>query len=477
MEVPLSAKHYRLPINPPTYKFKLEQAPIKLLSIHLAHAMAQLIFDNRPTRIRFRILAFLFINVVINYMDRINLSVAATGITDDLQLSPVQLGLLFSAFGWSYAALQIPGGILVDRIIPRILYSVSLVAWSLVTLCLGLVKDFTALLGFRLAVGVFEAPAYPINNRIVTSWFPNQERASAIAMYTSGQFLGIAFLTPALVAFQYYAGWRGLFILTGIVGIIWGLFWYWLYRDPADHPQVNKSELDHIEKGGGLINRPIADTASPRPAFEWKNLQKVFMYRKLWGIYIGQFAVNSTLWFFLTWFPTYLVKYRHLNFLTAGMLASAPFLAAFAGLITSGFLSDYLIRKGVSVNIARKAPVIFGLLLSASVIGANYVSSTSLIILFMTIAFFGNGFATITWVFVSTLAPKHLIGLTGGVFNFIGNLASIVIPIVIGFIARGGNFEPALIFIGLVTIIGACAYIFLVGKIERIVIEDEVVSI
>ncbi len=428
---------------------------------------------EQPTRVRLRILAFLFINVVINYMDRINLSVAATAITDDLHLNPVQLGLLFSAFGWTYAALQIPGGILVDRIIPRILYSVSLISWSLVTLCLGLVKGFTGLLGFRLAVGIFEAPAYPINNRIVTSWFPNQERASAIAVYTSGQFLGIALITPALTAFLYFVNWRGLFILTGVVGILWGLLWYRLYRDPADHSKVNRSELDHIENGGGLINRQVTNTPSLKSKFEWKNLQKVFMYRKLWGIYIGQFAINSTLWFFLTWFPTYLVKYRQLNFLTSGFLASAPFLAAFAGLITSGFLSDYLIRKGVSINIARKAPVIFGLLLSASIIGANYVSSPVLIIFFMALAFFGNGFATITWVFVSTLAPKHLIGLTGGVFNFIGNLASIVVPLVIGLLVNGGNFKPALIFIGIITIAGACSYIFLVGKIERINVEDK----
>ncbi|MEO5995820.1 MAG: MFS transporter [Chitinophagaceae bacterium] len=426
---------------------------------------------GRATRIRFHILAFLFINVVINYMDRSNLSVAATGITADLQLSSVQLGVLFSAFGWTYAALQIPGGILVDRVAPRILYCISLITWSLTTLLLGLVKGFAGLLSLRLAVGVFEAPAYPINNRIVTSWFPDQERASAIAVYTSGQFLGLAFLTPALVAIQYYVGWRGLFIITGLTGIVWGLLWYRLYRDPTRHTHVNKEELDHIEKGGGLINRQSSDTSSFRPKFQWSNLRKVFTYRKLWGIYIGQFAVNTTLWFFLTWFPTYLVQYRHVDFLTSGFLASAPFLAAFAGLITSGFLSDYLVRKGVSLNVARKTPVIFGLLLSASIIGANYVTSPGLIIFFMALAFFGNGFATITWVFVSTLAPKHLIGLTGGVFNFIGNLASIVIPIVIGFLARNGNFEPALIFIGIVTVIGASSYIFVVGKIERIVIE------
>jgi MFS transporter, ACS family, D-galactonate transporter len=422
----------------------------------------------KPTRIRFRILALIFVCVVINYMDRTNISVAATAITDDLKLTPVQLGILFSAFGWTYAALQIPGGILVDRFAPRVLYAFCLITWSVMTLLQGTAKGFAALFGLRLAIGVFEAPSYPINNRVVTSWFPDNERATAIAVYTCGQFLGLALITPVLVTIQHYLGWRGLFIITGLIGIIWGLVWYRFYRNPTEHKTVNEAELNHIEKGGGLINRQATNAGKEKPKFEWSNLRKVFSYRKLWGIYIGQFAVNSTLWFFLTWFPTYLVKYRGLDFLKSGFLASAPFLAAFAGLLTSGLLSDYLLKKGVSVNIARKAPVIFGLLLSASIIGANYVDSTAWIIFFMALAFFGNGFATITWVFVSTLAPKNLIGLTGGVFNFIGNLASVVIPIVIGYLAREGNFEPALFFIGTITVIGACSYIFVVGKIERI---------
>lgn len=312
----------------------------------------------KPTKIRFRILALIFVSVVINYMDRTNISVAATAITNDLKLTPVQLGILFSAFGWTYAALQIPGGILVDRVAPRILYAICLIAWSLMTLLQGLVRGFGGLLGLRLAIGVFEAPSYPINNRVVTTWFPDNERATAIAIYTCGQFLGLAFVTPLLVAIQYYIGWRGLLAATGLVGVVWGFIWYWLYRSPTEHKQANKAELEHIEKGGGLINMHARDAHAPKPKFEWRNLKKVFSYRKLWGIYIGQFALNSTLWFFLTWFPTYLVKYRGLDFLKSGFLASAPFLAAFAGLLTSGLLSDYLLKKGVSINIARKAPVI-----------------------------------------------------------------------------------------------------------------------
>src|SRR4051794_11174633 len=184
----------------------------------------------KPTRIRFRILAFVFISVVINYMDRSNISVAAAAISTELHLTSVQLGLIFSAFGWTYAALQIPGGIMVDRFGPRLLYALSLTLWSAATLLQGVIKGFAGLLGFRLAIGAFEAPAYPANNRIVTSWFPDNERATAIAVYTSGQFLGLAFLTPALAAVEHFAGWRGLFIITGVIGILWGLCWYFIYK-------------------------------------------------------------------------------------------------------------------------------------------------------------------------------------------------------------------------------------------------------
>ncbi|MBV9987914.1 MAG: MFS transporter [Chitinophagaceae bacterium] len=412
-------------------------------------------------------LALVFISVVINYMDRSNISVAAAAITEDLALTPVQLGMIFSAFGWSYAALQIPGGILVDRFGPRIMYTLTLITWSMATVLQGFMKGFAGLFGLRLLLGACEAPAYPVNNRVVTSWFPDNERASAIAVYTSGQFLGLAFLTPVLVSLQYYLGWQGLFIVTGAVGIIWGVVWYRLYRDPADHTKVNEVELAHIEKGGGKTNRTVVDQRTGQQAFRWSDLKEVLSHRKLWGIYLGQFAVNSTLWFFLTWFPTYLVKYRGLSFIRSGVLASVPFLAAFAGLLLSGFLSDGLLKKGVSPNIARKSPVIIGLILSMSIIGANYVDSPALIILFMSIAFFGNGFASITWVFVSALAPKHLIGLTGGVFNFMGGLA-LIIPIVIGYLVKDGNFTPALILIGSIACSGACSYIFLVGKVENI---------
>lgn len=416
-------------------------------------------------------LFLIFVNVVINYMDRSNLAVAASDIGKEFKFSSVQMGLIFSAFSWTYLLFQIPGGILVKHISPRILYAVSLISWSFATLIQGFAKGFATLFGLRMITGAFEAPAFPINNRVVSAWFPENERASAIGIYTSGQFLGLAFLMPILSKIQAYVGWKGLFVVTGLIGVIWGFVWYFFYRDPMKHTKVNKAELEVIESGGGLLDRTLTGTG-PKRSFRWSDLREVLSYRKLWGIYIGQFAVNSTLWFFLTWFPKYLVDYRGMGFIQSGYWASIPYLAAFLGVLCSGFLSDYLIRKGISAAKARKRPIIIGLLISVLILGANYVNAPSLVILFMSLSFFGVGFASITWIFVSTLAPKHLIDITGGVFNFIGQSSGIIVPIAIGFLASGGNFAPALIFVASLGLLGACSYLFLVGNVERIKSND-----
>lgn len=158
------------------------------------------------------------------------------------------------------------------------------------------------------------------------------------------------------------------------------------------------------------------------------------------GIYLGQFCLTSTLWFFLTWFPTYLVEYRDMDYIKSGFLASLPFVAALAGVLFSGAFSDFLLRKGVSLGVARKGPIIVGLLLTVAMIGANFTDSTAMVIVFLSIAFFGNGLASITWSLVSALAPERLLGLTGGMFNFIGNLSSIATPIVIGLLVTDDSF-------------------------------------
>ncbi|GAB3466145.1 MFS transporter [Azotobacter salinestris] len=423
-------------------------------------------YGQAPSRSRFFIMLLLFVTVVINYLDRSNLAIAAPLLSRDLGIDPVQMGLVLSAFGWTYAAMQIPGGWLVDRVPPRALYALAIGLWSLATLLLGWVGSFVGLFFLRLAVGALEAPSYPINNRVVTTWFPESERASAIGFYTSGQFVGLAFLTPLLIYLQQTFGWQMVFFITGGIGVIWALVWYAVYREPADFRATNDAELALIREGGGLVDLGQRKPRDRR--FDWGDLRFVLSKRKLWGLYLGQYALTSTLWFFLTWFPTYLVQYRGLDFIKAGVLGSLPFLAAFCGVICSGLVSDWLVRRGLSLGLARKMPIIGGLLISTSIIGANYVESPGAIIFFLALAFFGNGLASITWSLVSALAPERLLGLTGGVFNFIGNLSAVSVPIVIGLLVQGDDFTPAITYIAAMALLGALCYGVVVGKVERI---------
>ncbi|KGD90471.1 glucarate transporter [Achromobacter sp. RTa] len=422
---------------------------------------------QRPTRSRYLIMVMLFITVVINYLDRSNLSIAAPALKDEFGLDTVHEGLILSAFGWTYAAMQIPGGWLVDRVSPRVLYAAALILWSAATFFMGFAGSFVILFVLRLAVGALEAPAYPINNRVVTTWFPERERATAIGFYTSGQFVGLAFLTPVLAWLQHHYGWHMVFVSTGLLGIVWGVLWFMVYREPRQFKGANAAEIELIQKGGGVVDldRSVKEKKAP---FNWNDLGLVMSKRKLWGVYLGQFCLTSTLWFFLTWFPTYLVKYRGMDFIKSGFLASVPFLAAFVGVLCSGVLSDFLIRRGATVGLARKLPIILGLLISTSMIGANFTDSTPWVIFFLAVAFFGNGLASITWSLVSTLAPVRLLGLTGGVFNFVGNLSSICTPIVIGFLVTKDSFAPAIVYVSSLALLGALSYILLVGKVERI---------
>jgi MFS transporter, ACS family, D-galactonate transporter len=425
-----------------------------------------MIADQNPTRHRYVIMVMIFICVVITYLDRSNISITAPAMGKELGFNNVQLGWILSGFGWTYALGQIPGGWLVDHIRPRYFYPAILILWSVATACLGLVGSFVALFALRLLIGALESPSYMINNQVVTSWFPDRERGGAIGFYISGQFIGLAFLQPLLLWLVIAHGWRAVFFTTGVGGALWGLVWLACYRAPKQSRRVNAAELKLIESGGGLVDLGSA-SADGRAKFSWADMGTVFKYRKLWGVYLGQFAVTSCQWFFLTWFPKYLVDFRHMSIIQSGIYVSLPFIAAFVGTQLAGFASDNMLRSGRSLETARKSPIILGLLLSSGIVGANFVDRPEYVIAFMCLAFFGNGMASIGWSLVSHVAPRRLIGLTGGTFNFISNISGISTPLIIGYIAKNGNFAPGLTYISVVAVMGALAYILMIGKLER----------
>src|ERR1700733_9397221 len=220
---------------------------------------------------RFLIMALLFVTVVINYLDRSNLSIAAPSIATDFDLNPVQLGLVFSAFGWTYTPLQIPGGWLVDRVHPRVLYPLTILLWSIATLCLGLSTGLLMLIILRMTVGLFEVPSFLINNRIATPWFGAKERATCIAVYTSAEFVGLAFLTPVLAWLKVTFGWPSIFLATGVLGLVWAVVFRRSYHDPAEFPGVNAAEIAQIRAEGGIpdLSERIAARRAARHTTLW----------------------------------------------------------------------------------------------------------------------------------------------------------------------------------------------------------------
>jgi ACS family D-galactonate transporter-like MFS transporter len=409
-----------------------------------------------PTRRRWFMLSLLLIATIINYIDRVNISIAAPFMAKDLGLDKIEMGLIFSAFAWTYALALVPAGFVADRFGSRLTYGVSLISWSTVTVCQGFATGFASLFGLRLAVGAMEAPAFPANSRAVTVWFPARERGVASSIYVCGQYLGTALFTGLLLWLATTYDWRHVFYSTGLLGIVFGVAWLYLYRDPLNCKRVSQEELKYIEAGGGLVK-----SSQERTRFNWRQIAELFRYRQIWAICIGKFASTSALYFFLTWFPTYLIEERKLTMIKAGIFAVLPFVGATVGILLAGIVSDLLIRRGYSMSFARKLPLVVGSMLGMSIVLVNFTDSNVICIAVLTIAFFAQGIASSSWAAVSEVAPKELIGLTGGITSLAANIGGIVTPIVIGGIVHAtGSFAYALI--------GTLSYSLLLGRLFRI---------
>jgi len=394
-------------------------------------------------------LTLLAAGTMINYLDRTVLGIAAPGLSKDFSLSPAAVGILLSAFSWAYVAGQIPGGMLLDRFGNKLTYFFAVTSWSLFTLLHGLAANFYQLMGARLGLGLSEAPCFPTNTRVVTAWFPQQERARATAVYTVGEYLGLACFGPSLYWIANRFGWRFMFGAVGAAGIAFGLVWWKLYRDPST----------------AAANIPLV----PSSPFSWTQMRKLLRIRQIWGACLGQFGGNSTLVFFLTWFPTYLATERHMAWIRAGWFSILPFLAGAVGVLFGGWLSDSLLSRTGSANLARKLPMIVGLLGASTIIAANYATSDLIVIAILSVAFFAQGMTGLGYAVISDIAPANLVGLAGGVFTLAANLAGIFTPLIIGVIvARTGSFYYALAYVGAVALLGAVAYIFVLGDVRRV---------
>jgi len=432
----------------------------------------------KQTRVRYLILLMLFLVTTINYADRATISIAGSSMQKDLGFDAVTLGYIFSAFGWAYVLGQIPGGWLLDRFGSKRVYAGSIFTWSLFTLLQGFVDTVpvawavTTMFMLRFLVGFAEAPSFPGNARIVAAWFPTAERGTASAVFNSAQYFATALFAPIMGWIVHSFGWEHVFIMMGALGIVFSGIWLKTIYNPKEHPRINPAELEHIERNGGLVDMDSARKSGSQGP-RWDYIRQLLTNRMLVGVYLGQYCINGITYFFLTWFPVYLVQERGMSILKAGFIASLPALCGFIGGVLGGVISDWLLRRGHSLTLARKLPIVVGLLLSTSMVFCNYVQAEWMVVGFMTLAFFGKGLGALGWAVVADTSPKQIAGLSGGLFNTFGNIASITTPIVIGYIISAtGSFKWALVYVGANALVAVFSYLVIVGRIQRVELKD-----
>jgi ACS family glucarate transporter-like MFS transporter len=427
------------------------------------------------SRVRWLILAILFAVTTINYADRATIAIAGPELKKLLGLSPVQMGFVFSAFAWSYVLAQLPGGWLLDRFGSKVTYFFSIFLWSTFTMLMGTVGFLTGaaavatLFTLRLLIGAAEAPSFPGNSRLASAWFPTAERGTAAAIFNSAQYFATVLFAPLMGWLVHSFGWQSVFYVMGALGIVMSFVWRKTVYGPKDHPRINAAELAYIEAGGALVDLESKNKVAATTELDtWSCIRQLLGNRMLLGVYIGQYCINTLTYFFLTWFPVYLVTERHMTILKAGFVAALPAVAGFLGGVLGGVISDRMIKSGKSLSMARKTPIVGGMLLAMSMIVCNYVDADWLVVLVMSLAFFGKGVGALGWAVVADTSPKEAGGMSGALFNTFGNTAGITTPIVIGYILQEtGSFAGALVFVGANAAVTVLCYLLMVGEIKR----------
>ncbi len=430
--------------------------------------------ESRQTRVRYLIITILFVVSCFSFADRSALSQAASSMPREMNLNAARLGYLLFAFGWAYALGQLPSGGLLDRFGSKRVYGIAIIGWSICAFLtafagyLAASAAFIAIFILRVLSGFFQSPVFPGNGRIVASWFPTTERGRTSAIFNSTQYFALPIFAPIFGWLIHRSGWQSCFWFLGALGCVLTLVWYTNIYRVKDHPRISQAEIEFIERGGGLVDAD--SSASPRRnTLTWATIKKLLSYRMLVGVYIGQYCIATLTWFFVTWYPLYLAQARHMSVINVGLAAAVPGLCGGFGGILGGVISDWLLHRGHSLTFSRKLPIIAGLALSIIIVACNYASSQILMILFMSISFFGKGFGALGWTVISDTSPKGMVGINGALFNLCGNMAGISTPLVIGYIVqKTHSYDGALVFVGLIAFCAIVSYGPIVGEIKRL---------
>ncbi len=420
------------------------------------------------TRTRYQVLALAFLGLSLNYIDRANLSVALPFMADELhlKLSNADKGLLFGAFFWAYDGFMLLAGWFADKVGPRKAYAFAAVWWSIFTVLTSLAGGFWSLFAIRFALGAGESPAYPSATKANSRWFPRHERAFAAAVVDSGSRVGSVLALPVVTGLMAWAGWRSSFVVLGAIGLVWAAAWFGFYRDPEEHPRANALERAYLSEHGARIERTDGREAT---AIRWPQL---FRYRTIRGMMLGFFCLNFVIYFFLTWFPTYLKTARGFDLQALGTKAMIPGLFAVAAAWLAGRIADGLIARGADITRVRKTVMVGGLLGGAVIVFVAMVHSMYAALALLSLCYASLAVAaTGIWSLPSDVAPssRHVASI-GGIQNFASNIAGIISPWIMGWLLDRyhGDYTPSFALAAAVAVVGAASYGLIVGRAEPI---------
>ena len=413
---------------------------------------------------RWRIALLLGIGVIVNFFDRVNLSVAITPLKGEFGLSTVALGYLLSTYGWTYVLLQLPSGPVLDHFGVKPVIRISAFFWSMASFVTGLARSFAGIIVARLLLGIAEAPTFPGNAKAIGEWFPRNERGLATAIFDSSAKFASAVGIPLVAIVVHYWGWRMSFLATGVLSLgYFGLFWR-VYRDPVEDPLLSLAEHEHITAQG----REHGATVDPhQSASLWFLLRR----KKVWGLALGMAAYNYNFYLFLTWLPGYLNTALHLDVLRSGFFTAIPWLAATASdLLVGGWLVDYLIRRGLDSTRVRQTILVAGLMLGLAVAGAARTSDPRVAIFWISIALCGlAASAPVGWSIPGLIAPPGSTARVAGIMNFVANLPAVLAPVITGYLVGDSHsFRRPFLLAAAVLVGGILSYLLLLGKIQAI---------
>jgi sugar phosphate permease len=419
--------------------------------------VAKVVASQRVKSFQRLAVAMLLITGAVNYIDRVALSIANPLVRADLHLSIGQMGVLLSIFLWTYALCQLPVGAMIDRLGPRWLLGIGVILWSIAQIAVGFVMNMGQFVWTRVLLGIGESPQFPLGARVVRNWYNVKDRGVPTGIFNSASTLGPAIAPPLLTVLMVGFGWRMMFVVVGIAGLLLGMVWFFIYRDPSERG------LDAQETGYLLDGED--KTAGQAVTFaEWRRL---FRYRTTWGMILGNFGSGYMIWLYAAWLPGYLEIQRHMTIAHTGIVAAIPYAAGFLGSLFGGWACDRLAHGGFSPIDSRKVPIVIGMIGMASfTVLAALAPSNTLAVLYIVVAMFlGNMSGATIWALAVVAAPAKGVGSLGGMQNFGGFLGGALAPMVTGFIVEvSHSFVPALVLAAVVGVSSALVYLVVVRR-------------